>query len=54
MGCTKWYRSHQWNKWITTSEGNITVDGKRVGDWFIQTRICPMCGAEQRRVRRVE
>jgi hypothetical protein len=50
MGCTKWFKSHHWTKWETIEEGHIMSNKKRVGKWFIQKRICPVCGREQRQL----
>lgn len=54
MNCIKWYKLHQWTKWTTTDEGELTCNGKSVGKWFIQVRTCLICGREQRKMNEVQ
>ena len=39
---TCWFR-HEWGKWSTTLEGNISLDGKVVGKVVVQLRTCKNC-----------
>ena len=55
--CILWF--HDWGKWEEESSGSIyryRGDGeqRKVGEYFIQQRVCNRCGRIQRKVEKEE